>query len=70
MTFSKRPERERERDAEAFLDMIDPGRMKVLYIRAPESMWYDLKRLSKQSHWSMNDLCLKMIRESLEKENG
>jgi len=82
--FSKPPmtDEEREKKAEAFLNLSDdridkktPPRnkpkkekTKAVYLRAPESLWEDIHDIMALTGLSMNAICLELLRPEIKKK--
>ena len=75
-------EEERERKAEAFINLSDepaskkevhadkPKKEKVkpLYLRAPESLWEDIHEIMARTGLSMNAICLELLRPEIKRK--
>jgi hypothetical protein len=81
--FSKPPltQKEKEKKAREFLNFaefidnknnycknLNKEPMKVLYLRAPESYWKDIKEITILTGLSMNAVCLELLRSVIKKK--
>lgn len=80
--FSKPPltQKEKEKKAKEFLNFYDfvdnkndyyrtnKESVKILYLRAPESYWKDLKEITILTGLSMNAVCLELLRPVIKKK--
>jgi hypothetical protein len=77
--FSKPPlsKQERERKANEIIagaaittkieddTALDNGKIKTIYIRAPESYYRDLREIMSKTRLSMNAICLELLRPAI-----
>lgn len=81
--FSKPPltQKEKEKKAREFLNFndfinnkneitnrLDKEPIKILYLRAPESYWKDLREITILTGLSMNAVCLELLRPVIKKK--
>lgn len=79
--FSKPPltQREKDKKAKEFLTFIDnvsnnfynhsvKEPTKILYLRAPESYWKDIKEIMNLTGLSMNAVCLELLRPAIKRK--
>lgn len=81
--FSKPPltQKEKEKKAKEFLNFVElvdnknnnyknnnKEPIKILYLRAPESYWKDIKEITILTGLSMNAVCLELLRSVIKKK--